>query len=46
LLFLVSVSNKLNVNSATCWFLLYGQITMNGQQKIKKIEKLVTDTHR
>ena len=27
--------NKLKVNSASCWFLLYGYITMHGQQNIK-----------
>jgi len=27
--------NKLKVNSASCWFLLYGYITMHSQQNIK-----------
>jgi hypothetical protein len=27
--------NKLKVNSASCWYLLYGCITMYGQQNIK-----------
>jgi len=26
--------NKLTENSASCWFLLYGYITMHGQQNI------------
>jgi len=28
--------NKLKVNSASCWFLLYGYITLHSQQHIKK----------
>ena len=28
--------NKLVENSASCWFVLYGYITMHGQQSIKK----------
>ena len=31
----VNYWNKLKVNSASCWFLLYGYITMHGQQNIK-----------
>jgi uncharacterized protein YjiS (DUF1127 family) len=31
----VNYLNKLKVNSASCWFLLYGFITMHGQQNIK-----------
>jgi len=32
----VNYWNKLKENSAFCWFLLYGYITMHGQQNIKK----------
>jgi hypothetical protein len=32
----VDFLDKLKVNSASCWFLLYGYITMYGQQNIKK----------
>jgi len=27
--------NKLRENSASCWFMLYGYITMHGQENIK-----------
>jgi hypothetical protein len=31
----VNYLNKLKVNSPSCWFLLYGYITIHGQQNIK-----------
>jgi len=34
--------NKLIENSAYCWFILYGYITMHGQQNIKS-EEMFTD---
>ena len=32
----VNFLSKLKVNSASCWFLLYGHITMHSQQNNKK----------
>jgi hypothetical protein len=34
----VNYWNRLKVNSASCWFLLYGYITMHGQQNIKYVK--------
>jgi hypothetical protein len=31
--------NKLKVSSASCWFLLYGYVTMYGQQNIKQLRR-------
>jgi len=31
----------LKVNSASCWFLLHGYITMRGQQKVRNTQPTV-----
>jgi len=31
------IGNKLIVNGASCWFILYGYITIHGQQNIKSV---------
>jgi hypothetical protein len=33
----VNYRNKLKINSASCWFLLQGYITMHGPQNIKSV---------
>jgi hypothetical protein len=32
---MIDYLNKLKVNTASCWFILYGYMTMHGQQNMK-----------
>jgi len=42
----VNFLNKLKVNSAACWLLLYEHIMTDGQQNIKKDREFRMHTHK